>query len=132
MQANSSLADSNFKKFESQILAEEMEGYNLVASMNPEDIFNTIEAINTSFVEPILVQTKNPAESYGLEHSKGNFFSRFFNNIDSAFGLYTLVEYWVKQRLVSDNFYAYSLNRTLIEMPISELRKIPGLKTQYL
>lgn len=44
-----------------------MEGYNLVASMIPEDIFNTLEAINTSFTEPILVQTKNPAESYGLE-----------------------------------------------------------------
>ena len=70
-----------------------MEGYNLVASMIPEDIFNTLEALNTSFTEPILVQTKNPAESYGLEQNNGNIFGRLFDNMDSAFGLYTLFEY---------------------------------------
>lgn len=43
------------KKFASQILAEEMEGYNLVASMMNEDILTTVEAIITSLKEPIYV-----------------------------------------------------------------------------
>jgi len=41
--------DYDWPKFSSQILAEEMEGYNLVASMIPDDIFTTIEAVNQSF-----------------------------------------------------------------------------------
>jgi hypothetical protein len=40
---------SDWPKFSSQILAEEMEGYNLVASMIPDDIFTTIDAVNQSF-----------------------------------------------------------------------------------
>ena len=55
--------DGGLANFSSQILAEEMEGFNLVASMIPEDIFTTIEAINTSFAAPRYVQTKHPAEN---------------------------------------------------------------------
>jgi hypothetical protein len=32
-----------------------MEGYNLVASMIPDDIFTTIDAVNQSFSQPIYV-----------------------------------------------------------------------------
>ena len=46
---------TDLRKFSSQILAEEMEGYNLVASMIPDDILTTVEAINASFYEPIQV-----------------------------------------------------------------------------
>lgn len=121
------------RRFSSQILAEEMEGYNLVASMIPEDIFTTVEAINASMTETIQVQTKHRPSSYGLQPIEyRHFFRRVIDMVDSIFGLYTLLEYYVKQRLVSDNFYAYSQNRTLLEMPIEELRKIEGIRVRYL
>ena len=37
---------------------------------------------------------------------------------DAVFGFFSMLEYHVKSKLVIDNFYAYSLNRTLLEMPI--------------
>ena len=70
-----------------------MEGYNLVASMIPDDIFTTIEALSTSFKEPIFVQTKKNAESYGLHIGNKNFLDQFVENFESLFGLYTLLEY---------------------------------------
>lgn len=103
-----------------------------MASIIPEDIFITIDALNTSFTETIQVQTKSTPETYGLEFGNKNFFSRFFDRLDTVFGLFSLFEQTVKSKLVIDNFYAYSLNRTLVDMPISQLREIPGLKTQYL
>ena len=65
---NLNQTDHPAKNFSSQILAEEMEGYNLIASIIPEDIFTTVEAIQTSFNEPIQLQSKNTAESYGLRN----------------------------------------------------------------
>ena len=59
-------------KFSTQILAWEMEGYNLVASMIPDDILTTVEAISTSFKEPIYVQTKKPASTYANQLVKQN------------------------------------------------------------
>lgn len=48
------------------------------------------------------------------------------------FGFYSMLESHVKTKLVIDNFYAYSLNRTLLDMPISQLREIPNIKARYL
>lgn len=70
-----------------------MEGYNLIASIVAEDIFTTVEAIQTSFNEPIQLQSKNTAESYGLQNSQNNVFDTFVEGFESAFGLYTLLEY---------------------------------------
>ena len=52
--------------------------------------------------------------------------------MDTFFGLYTVIEHFVKSNLVIDNFYAYSLNETLLDMPIEEVRQIPGIKVRYL
>ena len=52
--------------------------------------------------------------------------------MDSLVGSYTVLEHFVKSNLVIDNFYAYSLNETLLDLPIEEVRKIPGLKVRYL
>ena len=70
-----------------------MEGYNLIASIIPEDIFTTVEAIQTSFNEPIQLQSKNTAESYGLRNGQNNIFDSFIESFESAFGIYTLLEY---------------------------------------
>ena len=52
--------------------------------------------------------------------------------VDSLVGSYTVLEHFVKSNIVIDNFYAYSLNETLLDLPIEEVRKIPGLKVRYL
>ena len=52
--------------------------------------------------------------------------------IDSFVGSYTVLEHFVKSNLVIDNFYAYSLNETLLDLPIEEVRKIPGIRVRYL
>ena len=90
---NLNQTDQPAKNFSSQILAEEMEGYNLIASIIPEDIFTTVEAIQTSFNEPIQLQSKNTAESYGLRNGQNNIFDSFIESFESAFGIYTLLEY---------------------------------------
>lgn len=123
------MTDGGLPRFSSQILAEEMEGYNLVASMIPDDIFTTIQAINSSFAAPIYVQTKHPADNQGHE---GGVLETFLERFEAVFGFYTMLEYHVKSKLVLDNFYGYSLNRTLLEMPVDQLRQIPGLKVRYL
>lgn len=90
---NLNQTDQPAKNFSSQILAEEMEGYNLIASIIPEDIFTTVKAIQTSFNEPIQLQSKNTAESYGLRNGQNNIFDSFIESFESAFGIYTLLEY---------------------------------------
>ena len=52
--------------------------------------------------------------------------------VDSLVGSYTVLEHFVKSNIVIDNFYAYSLNETLLDLPFEEVRKIPGLKVRYL
>ena len=120
-------------KYNSQILAEELEGYNLVASEITEDIFATVKAINASLYDEIYVQTRSephfPPEYYG---SAENYLDLFVNTMDSFFGFYTIAEHFVKSNLVIDNFYGYSLNQTLLNMTFDELEQIEGLKLRYL
>ena len=100
-----------------------MEGFNLVASKFNDDIFNTVEAINASLSSEVYIQTRMPSSMnpayYGSMH---NYLDIFVNTMDTFFGLYTVIEHFVKSNLVIDNFYAYSLNDTLLDMPIEEVR----------
>ena len=90
-----------------------MEGYNLVASVNKEDIFNTVEAINASLTSDVYIQTSS-LSSIGPSYPVESYLDILVNTVDSFFGLYAVVEHFVKSNLVIDNFYAYSLNETLL------------------
>ncbi len=108
-----------------------MEGFNLVASVNRDDIFNTVEAINASLTSDVYIQMASPL-SHSPSYPVESYLDILVNTVDSFFGLYAVVEHFVKSNLVIDNFYAYALNDTLLEMPISEVRQIDGLKVHYL
>lgn len=88
-----------------------MDGFNLIASIIPEDILTTVEAINSSMSEPVMVQTKQSASVYDwqFEQKSVDFFMRFFDKLDAAFGLYSVLAYCFKpQNKV--HLYAYSRN----------------------
>ena len=110
-----------------------MDGFNLVSSTNREDIFNTVIAVNASLTSDVYVQTRTPysmsPNHYG---SMNNYLDIFVDAVDTFFGLYTVIEHFVKSNLVIDNFYAYSLNETLLDMPIDQLKQIPDIKVRYL
>lgn len=121
------------KKHVSEILAQEMEGFNLVASVNKEDIFDTVIAVNASLTSDVYIQTSSPSSLKPVySGSMESYLDILVNTVDSFFGLYSVVEHFVKSNLVIDNFYAYALNETLLDMPISEVRQVPGLKVHYL
>ena len=89
-----------------------MEGFNLVASVNKEDIFNTVVAINASLTSGVYIQTRIPPDVIKPSYHGGleNYLEIMVNTVDTFFGLYTVIEHFVKSNLVVDNFYAYSLN----------------------
>ena len=125
---------SEDKKWKSQIIAEEMEGFNLVASSNKDDIMETVAAINASLSSDIYVQTRSPHILKPRLISVGDptALDYIMQAVESVISSYTTVEHFVKSNLVIDNFYAYSQNETLLDLPIEEVRKIPGLKVRYL
>ena len=68
---------------------------------------------NRSPFRTVVVYGGSPLKPQLVELSKGTDLivatpGRLIDMMDQIFGLYTLLEYYVKQRLVSDNFYAYS------------------------
>ena len=55
----------------------------------------------------------------------GNLVEEF---IDQLFSLKT----FYNSNMLLEHLYAYSLNETLLDLPLDEIEKIPGIKVQYL
>lgn len=95
----------------------------MIYSSNASDIVTTIQMLNQSYVNSHrnfadLFKTVINRPIKGKRHAI-QYFVEFMQNFVSA-------------QMINDNFYAFSFNQSLLEMPLSQLQTIPGVRMKYL
>lgn len=113
------------KRFSSVILAEEIGSFNQVATHNKDDILLTIDALNATQHDDVLIETRYelPDEMQGEREPPGttdllvNLFAHNFYMSELVGSILQPTESPTTEWL-----YAYSRNQTLLEMSTDELR----------
>lgn len=129
----------------SQILRDEMLGLsNMIFSEDKDDILWTIRILNDTYINAhhhflklvdheIRPKGRNASnDSSSQTHAKGgiNFdFEKTWRIIRKG---YMLASNFLSAKLMNDNFYAFSYNRTLLNLPLSDLAQMPNLRVKYI
>ena len=129
----------------SQILRDEMLGLNnMIFSENKDDILWTIRILNDTYINShhhflklvdreIGNKGRNTSnDSSTPTHIKDNIYFDFEKTWRIIRKVYILASNFLSAQFMNDNFYAFSYNRTLLDLPLSDLAQMPNLRVKYI
>ena len=122
------------KRFDSMILAEEIGSFNQIASHNTRDILLTIDALNATREDDVLIENRYEMPWNVTEREPPGFTELIFNLFSHNFYIGEIIGsiFQPTETPNTEWLYAYSRNETLLNMSTEQLREEKDLKLYYL
>jgi len=129
----------------SQILQDEMLGLsNTIFSEDKDDILWTIRILNDTYINShhhflklvdheIGTKGRNTSnDSSTQSYVEDSVYFDYLKTWRIIRKAYILASNFLSATLMNDNFYAFSYNKTLLDLPLSELAQVPDLRVNYI